>query len=245
MHLHKIRDTSDSANQTDDFYFPTHRICGELAEKGSLKPQRVSQSRVFARLLLHPRMADLPPLLIEALSAIGPETEARMGDLISDFVALPLGEEDRLSALAGAVATIATTRYSHHRAIFIAALRCWALEISVSLSPTPPRTAFESRRGPVEEAQDALLGGLDALLRAMADDGSAKHHRLVTELAVMAQLLGRYDAHSIHLVLTAASLACEDPRWRSGYTVPVLLSDGAQLLTRDACLASLAPRGTA
>jgi hypothetical protein len=79
----------------------------------------------------------------------------------------------------------------------------------------------------------------------MVDDGSAKHHRLVTELAVMARLLGRYGARSIHLILTAASLACEDPAWRSGCTVPVLLSDGAQLLTRDACLEALAPRGTA
>ena len=190
-------------------------------------------------------MTDLPPLLIEALSAIGPETEARMGDLISDFVTSPLSEEDRLSALAGAVATIATTRYLQHRPIFIAALRSWALELSIALSPAPPRTGFESRRGPIAEAQDGLLSGLDAILRAMLDDGSAKHHRLVTELAVMAQLLGRYDAHSIHLVLTAASLACEDPRWRSGCIVPVLLSDGGQMLTRDASLASLAPRGTA
>jgi len=196
-------------------------------------------------MLRHPRMNDLPPLLTEALSAIGPETEARMGDLINDFVTLPLSEEDRLSVLAGAVATIATTRYLQHRPIFIAALRCWALEISITLSPAPPRAGFDRRRGPVAEAQDGLLSGLDAILRTMLDDGSAKHHRLVTELAVMAQLLGRYDAHSIHLVLTAASLACEDPRWRTGYTVPVLLSDGAQLLTRDACLDMLAPRGTA
>lgn len=190
-------------------------------------------------------MTDLPPPLIEALSAIGPETEARMGDLIRDFVAVPLSDEDRLSALAGAVATIATTRYPHHRAIFIAALRCWALEISIALSPVPPRSGFERYRGPVDEAQDVLLGGLDTILCAMMNNGAAKHHQLVTELAVMAQLLGRYDAHSIHLVLTAASLACEDPRWHSGYTVPVLLSDGAQLLSRDASLEALAPRGTA
>jgi hypothetical protein len=191
------------------------------------------------------RMTDLPPLLIEALKAIGPETEARMRDLISDFAALPLSEEDRLSALAGVVATIATTRYRHHRPIFIAALRGWALEISIALSPVPPRIAMEQRRGPVAEAQEGLLSGIDAMLRAMLDGGLAKHHRLVTELAVMARLLGRYDAHSIHLVLTAASLACEDPGWRCGFTVPVLLADGAQLVARDASLEALAPRGTA
>lgn len=190
-------------------------------------------------------MSDLPPLLTEALSAIGPETEARMGDLISDFAAVPLGEEDRMSALAGAVATIAMTRYQQHRPIFIAALRCWALELSIAVSPTPPQIGFERRRGPVAEAQDGLLSGLDSILRAMTDDGSAKHHRLVTELAVMAQLLGRYDAHSIHLVLTAASLACDDPRWRVGKMIPVLLSDGGRLLGRDEDLETLAPRGTA
>ncbi|HEY1502799.1 MAG TPA: hypothetical protein VGF92_00800 [Stellaceae bacterium] len=168
-----------------------------------------------------------------------------MSDLIGDFGALPLSEEDRLSTLAGAAATIAMTRYGQHGPIFIAALRCWALEISIALSPAPPRAGFERRRGRIEEAQDGLLSGIDAILRAMVDNGLAKRHRLLTELAVMAQLLGRYDVHSIHLVLTAASLACEDPRWRSGYTVPVVLSDGAQLLTRDARLESLAPRGTA
>jgi len=190
-------------------------------------------------------MTVLPPLVIEALRAIGPETEARMGDLISDFLALPLSEEDRLSALAGAVATIATTRYRQHCPIFIAALRSWALEISIALSPPPPGSGFEHRRGRVEEAQDGLLGGLDNILRAMLESGLAKHHRLVTELAVMAQLLGRYDAHCIHLVLTAAILACGDPRWRSGYAVPVLLADGAQMVTRESCLEALAPRGTA
>ena len=220
-------------------------ICDLESRKGSFKQQRVFRLRVVICMAVYSRMTDMPPLLIEALSAIGPETEARMGDLIKDFVALPLSDEDRLTALAGAVATVAATRYPHHRPVFIAALRCWALEISIALSPAPSRCGFEHRRGPVEEAQDGLLSGLDAILRAMNDNGLAKHHRLVTELAVMAQLLGRYDAHSIHLVLTAASLACEDPRWRSGYMVPVLLADGTQLLTRDACLEWLAPRGTA
>ena len=141
-------------------------------------------------------MIELPPLLVEALSAIGADIEARMGDLISDFVAIPLSEEDRLSALAGAVATIATTRYRRHRAIFIAALRSWALEISMALAPPAPRIVLEGRRGPAGEAQDGLLNGLDAILHAMLDDGSAKHHRLVTELAVMARLLGQYDTRT-------------------------------------------------
>ncbi|HVA15376.1 MAG TPA: hypothetical protein VNF99_19160 [Stellaceae bacterium] len=190
-------------------------------------------------------MTDLPPLLIEALAAIGPETEARMGDLISDFGTLALGEEDRLSALAGTVATIAMTRYVRHGAIFIAALRSWALEISIALAPPSPRLTFDRRAGPIEEAQDLLLGGIDAILRAMIAAGSAKHHRLVTELAMMARLLGRYDALSVHMVVTAASRACDDPDWQSGGVVPVSLGESFLPLTRDAAIATIAPRGTA
>jgi hypothetical protein len=190
-------------------------------------------------------MTDLPPLLADALTAIGADTEARMGDLIDDFAALPLSEEGRLSALAGAVATIATTRYQHHRAIFIAALRSWALEISIALAPESPRIVSDRHAEPVEEAQDVLLGGIDTILRAMVTSGSAKHHRLVTELAVMARLLGRYDVHSIHLVLAAANRACDDPEWPNGGVVSVSLCESAQPVTREANIAALAPRGTA
>ena len=190
-------------------------------------------------------MTELPPLLAEALSAIGAEIEARMGDLIDDFAALPLSEEGRLSAIAGAVATIATTRYLQHRAIFIAALRCWALEISIALAPAPPRLLAEAAEEAIDEAQDALLGGLDTILRAMVAAGSEKHHRLVTELAVMARLLGRYDAHSVHLVLTAAGRACDNPSWQGGEPVPVSLCETALPLARDVDMAAVAPRGTA
>jgi hypothetical protein len=75
--------------------------------------------------------------------------------------------------------------------------------------------------------------------------GTAKHHRLVTELAVMARLLGRYDAPKVHLVVTAASRACEDPVWRSGAGVPVSLGEGVLPLSRDVSIAAVAPRGSA
>jgi hypothetical protein len=190
-------------------------------------------------------MTDLPPLLTEALEAIGIDTEARMGDLIIDFAAFPLSEEDRLSVLAGTVATIAVTRYARHRHIFIAALQSWALEISIALLPPPPRMTQRSTRGPIEDAQDVLLNGIDDILYKMIATGSAKHHRLVTELAIMARLLGRYDSRSIYQVLTAASGACADPIWSSGEAVPVLLGDGWLSVSAKADLAITAPHGTA
>ena len=62
---------------------------------------------------------------------------------------------------------------------------------------------------------------------------------------MMARLLGRCDAPRVHLVLTAASRACEDPIWRSGGAVPVSLGDSLLPLTRHASIAAIAPRGTA
>lgn len=189
-------------------------------------------------------MSDLTPLLAEALAAIGRETQARIDDLIEDFATLPLSAEARLSALAGAVATIATTRYCQHRPIFIGALRGWALELAMG-SATPETMIEERGRVRVARAQSRLLSGIDALLRAMDARGARKHHRLVTELVVMARLLARCDAQGLHLILTAASRACDDPAWSSGDAVPVSFGEAVMPLTRDAQIAVLAPRGTA
>ena len=189
-------------------------------------------------------MSDLTPLLTEALAAIGRETRARIDDLIEDFATLPLSAEARLSALAGAVATIASTRHCRHRAIFIAALRGWGLELAIGSARS--RTAIDERGSVrVARAQSHLLKGIDTLLRAMDARGAREHHRLVTELAVMARLLARCDAQGLHLVLTAASRACDDPAWCSGDAVRVSLGEVALPLTRDADIAALAPRGTA
>jgi hypothetical protein len=190
-------------------------------------------------------MTTLPPLLTEALAAISADTEVQMGELIGDFAVLPLSEEDRLSALAGVVATIAVTRYSRHRDVFVAALRSWALEISIAIAPPPPRLTHGGPPGRVGEAQHVLLTGIDDILRKMMKTGSEKHHRLVTELAVMARLLGRYDSQSIYLVLNAASSAYADPIWGGGDDVPISLGETWLPVVRDVNLETVAPRGTA
>ncbi len=190
-------------------------------------------------------MADLPPILTEALAAIGADIEAQIAELLRDFAALPLSEEDRLSALAGAIAAIAEIGYAEHGALFLAALRGWALDISIGFVTSAPRGRALREHGLVEEAQDVLLGGIDRILRGMGDAGATKLHRVVAELAVVARVLGRYDPRSIHLVLTAASQAGDDPTWQSGDLVPVSLCDGVRILSRDINIASVAPRGTA
>lgn len=190
-------------------------------------------------------MTHVPSLLSDTLAAVGPEVEARMAALIEDFTDLPLGEEDRLSALAGTIATVAATRYVGHGGIFIAALRGWALEISFALAPELPPLVSDPEALPIAEAQELLLRGIDRILGRMHAARMTRHHRLVTELAIMALLLGDFDAPGVHLVLTAAASACENPAWRPGSAVAVTLSEGAMPLGRDASLAAVAPRGNA
>lgn len=190
-------------------------------------------------------MTIVPPLLSETLAAVGPEVEARMGALIEDFTDLPLGDEDRLSALAGTIATVAATRYAEHGDIFIAALRSWALEISIALASESLRLVSEAKAGVIAEAQELLLRGIERILRAMHAARMTRHHRLATELAIMARLLGDFHAPSVHLVLTAAARACNDPAWRPGGAVPVSLCESALPLGRGVSLAAIAPRGTA
>ena len=190
-------------------------------------------------------MTNVPPLLSETLAAVGPELEARMAALIGDFADLPLGEEDRLSALAGTIAAVAATRYAEHGGIFIAALRGWALEISLALAPEPPQLVPDAEAVPIAEAQGLLQRGIDRILRSMHAARMTRHHRLVTELAIMARLLGDFDAPSIHLALTAAARAGEDPAWGPGSAVPVSLCESALPLRRDVSLAAIAPRGNA
>lgn len=190
-------------------------------------------------------MINLPDVLTQVLAAIGPETETRMGELIHEFGTIPLSEEDRLSALAGAIATIAVTRYRKHRMTFIAALCGWSLEISNAMMPPPVPAGRLRPAGPINEAQDTLLGGIEAILHLMTDAGTDPHHCLVAELAVIARLLGQYNASSIHLVLTAATHAIEDTAWHTGCVVPVCLLDATTLLGRDTNIALVAPRGTA
>ncbi len=190
-------------------------------------------------------MTNLPDILSEALSRIEPHTEARMETLIAEFSRVPLSGEDRLSALAGTIATVAHIRYVRHRSVFIEALRGWALEITNLLGPRPSLLGPDGMSGNIHAAQSLLMAGIDGLLRSMVAAGTHAQHRLVAELALLVRLLGRHDAATIHLVITAVKRALADPEWQCGDRVTVLLREQTEQLTPTAALERLAPRGTA
>jgi hypothetical protein len=181
----------------------------------------------------------------DVLTRLGPDTESRLADLLDEFGGLHLGDEDRLSVLATALASTAAVHHARHKPIYLEALRTWALEISAGLAPAPTRLSQIADDESIEEGADILVSGLDGLLDVFARSSATVHDRLVLELTLFAQLLGQHDANAIHLTLMAVSDALADDDYRAGQAVRAPLAELSMPLGRDACLASIAPRGVA
>lgn len=190
-------------------------------------------------------MSSLIETINSALAAVGPATENRMRELLTEFGELNLADEDRLAALATVIAAAAATHHRRHKSIYLEAVRSWALEIAEALEPPPLRLSNIALAGPIEEGAEILLAGLEALIASMTEDGVRVQDRLVTELAVVARLLGQHDANTIHVTLMTVSETLSDPDYQPGEVVLVPLRDTMQPLTRDARLEALTPRGVA
>jgi len=176
---------------------------------------------------------------------LGPATQDRVGVIVAELVALNLGEEDRLAVLATAVAAVASTHHARHKQVYLEAVRTWALEISASVASPPVGFAATADDGMVEEGAEIVVRGLAGLLDTVARGSAWLQDRLVLELALFAQLLGRYDANAVHQILRAVSDALGGEDYRPGRAVRVPLADMAMPLSRDVCLATVAPRGVA
>jgi hypothetical protein len=190
-------------------------------------------------------MSSLVETINTALAAVGPATETRMRELLTEFGELNLGDEDRLSALATVIATAASTHHRRHKQIYLEAVKTWALEIAGALQPAPLRLAGIPASGPVEEGAEILISGLDSLIEAMNQAGVGVQDRLVTELAVVARLLGQHDANTIHMTLMTVGETLADPDYQPGELVPVPLREIVRPLSREARLEALTPRGVA
>jgi hypothetical protein len=190
-------------------------------------------------------MSSLVETINTALAAVGPATETRMRELLTEFGELNLGDEDRLSALATVIATAAATHHRRHKQIYLDAVKTWALEIAGALEPEPLRLAGIPAGGPVEEGAEILISGLDALIEAMNQQGVGVQDRLVTELAVVTRLLGQHDANAIHMTLMTVADILTDPDYQPGELVAVPLREAVQPLSREARLEMLTPRGVA
>jgi hypothetical protein len=190
-------------------------------------------------------MSSLVETINSALAAVGPATESRLRDLLAEFGELNLGDEDRLSALATVIAAAAATHHPRHKGTYLDAVKTWALEIAGQLEPAPLRLAVSPGDGPVEEGAEILISGLDSLIESMTQAGVRIQDRLVTELAVVARLLGQHDANTIHVTLMTVGSTLADPDYHPGEVVIVPLRETVQPLSRQVRLEELTPRGVA
>jgi len=190
-------------------------------------------------------MSSLAETINSALAAVGPATEGRMRELLAEFGELSLSDEDRLSALATVIAAAAATHHRRHMAVYLEAVKTWSLEIADALEPAPLRFASFPAGGPIEEGAEILISGLDGLIDAMTQAGVGIQDRLVTELAVVARLLGQPDANTIPFTLMTVGRTLADRDYQPGEVVFVPLRETIRPLSRDSRLESLAPRGVA
>lgn len=190
-------------------------------------------------------MSSLAETINTALAAVGPATETRLRELLTEFGELNLSEEARLAVLATVIAAAASTHHRRHKSVYLEAVKTWALEIAGTLEPAPLRLVGIPDVGPAEEGAEILITGLDALIDSMNQAGVQVQDRLVAELAVVARLLGQHDANTIHLTLMTVGSALADPDYQPGELIRVPLREAVQPLSRDVRLEALTPRGFA
>jgi hypothetical protein len=190
-------------------------------------------------------MSSLAETISSALRAVGPATEDRLRDIVADFDGLNLTDEERLSAVASTVAAAAATHHKRHKPVYIDAVRTWSLEIAQELKPSPLRLRFSADLERIADAADILISGIDSLIELMTAMGARTQDRLVTELALVSRLLGQVDASTIHLTLSVVDRAINAASYRPGSVVMVPLRETTRLISREADLEQLQPRGCA
>src|SRR5215472_310668 len=136
-------------------------------------------------------MSSLAETINTALRAVGPATEDRLRDIVADFDGLNLTDEERVAAVATAIAATACSHHQRHKAVYLDAVRTWSLEIAAEAKPGPLRLRFAADIERIAEAADILTCGIDSLIELMTAMETRTQDRLVTELALVSRLLGQ------------------------------------------------------
>ena len=190
-------------------------------------------------------MSSLVETINSALRSVGPAAEDRLRTIIGEFEALALSPEERLAAATTAVAAAAATHHRRHQRVYLAAVRTWSLEISGDLDPAPAKFSNEADPARIADGAEILVSGIEGLIELMAGEGVATQDRLITELAVVARLLGEHDARMIHLAMGAITRAVADEGYMPGMLVAVPHAELLRPVSRNCDLAALEPRGHA
>jgi hypothetical protein len=188
-------------------------------------------------------MSTMALTIDRTLSNIGQTARGVLRQTVSAFDCLALSDEERVSALATALATCAVLHHRQHIPEFLAAVRIWALETDDGraaplASPDPALPEL------VSEAAELVASGAQALLAALDRGQIPVQDRAVAELTLYTRLLERVDVHLVLEIFGRAEKAVASPGFRAGQLVHVAVFDPLPL-GRDADLATVAARGIA
>jgi hypothetical protein len=188
-------------------------------------------------------MGSLSLTIDRAMNNIGKTARGVLRDAVMAFDCLAISDEERVSAIATALASAAVVHHHRHSARFLDAVRIWALESKASRSMplascNPPSAAL------VAEGAEIIAGGTEALLAALTTAKVPVEDRAVAELTLYTRLLEHVEAPLVLAVFTAIADAVALPGFRVGQLVHVMVPD-RRPVPRDADLATLATRGTA
>jgi hypothetical protein len=190
-------------------------------------------------------MTSLAETIDTALAAVGRETEDRLRDVSADFEALKLADEERVSALATAIAAIAVQYHKRHVSAYLEAVRTWSLEIAEMIQPAPTELRYIPDTHTIEAAARTLYAGLDGVVDRMRAGGVDVRDRLITELALVTRFLGQHDPNTITIAVMAVNRALCDPQYHRGAVVRVPLREIAASASIEPDLESMEPRGNA
>ncbi|HLY54220.1 MAG TPA: hypothetical protein VKS60_01605 [Stellaceae bacterium] len=188
-------------------------------------------------------MSTLAVTIDRALNNIGQTARGVLRETVNAFDILPMSDEERLSAIATALAATAIIHHGRHVAKFLDAVRIWSLEAEGErAAPVPYPECAQAEQ--VSEAAELISTGTAALLDALDRDGVRLEDRVVAELALYTQLLGRSDLHTVLQTFGAVADAVASPGFRAGYLVRVEVCAWTPV-GRDADLAAVPTLGIA
>ncbi len=188
-------------------------------------------------------MSTLALTIDRAMGNIGQTARGVLRETLGAFENLWLTDEERVSAVATALATTAIVHHHRHVAKFLDAVRIWSLEAGDERVPPLP-TGRPARAALVAEGATLVCGGTDALLDALARSRVPLEDRVVAELTLYTRLLERTDIHTVLDSFRAIGDALATPGFRAGSLVRVVICRRLPV-ARDADLAGLPTCGIA
>jgi hypothetical protein len=188
-------------------------------------------------------MGSLALTIDQTMSSIGGTARGVLTETLREFELMTISDEERVSAIATALAATAIIHHRRHVGRFLDAVRVWALETGGAQSGIEPDEQFP-RAELVAEAADLVCSGMETLLDELEKTGAAVQDRAVAELTLYTRLFERMDIHTALQALGAVVTAVATPGFRAGDLVHVPLMQPLPV-RRDADLTTLPTRGLA